>query len=91
MTKFIYIALITLIGFLLTPTDIYACGSKSENIENTCTKQSNTETEKKIVAIIKRKDNVVNTEKIVTETVVIPLVIVLLIAQTLQYLFLTDF
>ena len=45
---------------------------------------------KKIVAI-KKKDNVVNTEKIVTETAVIPLVIVLLIAQTLQSLFLTDF
>ncbi|MCB0517253.1 MAG: hypothetical protein KDD49_14410, partial [Bacteroidetes bacterium] len=47
MTRFFYIALLTLIGFFLTPTDTYACGSKSENIENTCTKQSNTETEKK--------------------------------------------
>jgi len=47
MIRFIYIALLTLIGFLLTPTDIYACGSKSENIENNCTKQSDTEAEKK--------------------------------------------
>jgi hypothetical protein len=47
MTRFFYIALLTLIGFFLTPTDTYACGSKSENIENTCTKQSNTEDRKK--------------------------------------------
>ena len=47
MTRFICIALLTLIGFLLTPTDIYACGSKSENIENNCSKQSDTEAEKK--------------------------------------------
>jgi hypothetical protein len=47
MTRFIYIALLTLIGFFLTPTDIYACGSKSETVENTCSNQSQTEQEKK--------------------------------------------
>ncbi|MBS4042017.1 MAG: hypothetical protein KGZ81_15625 [Flavobacteriales bacterium] len=47
MTRFIYIALITLIGFFLTPTDIYACGSKSENIENNCSKQTDTKAVKK--------------------------------------------
>jgi hypothetical protein len=47
MTRFIYIALLSLIGFFLTPTETYACGSKSENIENNCSKQSDTEAEKK--------------------------------------------
>jgi hypothetical protein len=47
MTNFFYIALLTLIGFLLTPTDTYACVSKSENMQHTCTKQSETEIEKK--------------------------------------------
>ena len=47
MTRFIYIALLTLIGFLLTPTDTYACGAKSEQTENTGTKQSNTEKDNK--------------------------------------------
>jgi len=47
MTRFFYIALLSLIGFFLTPTDSYACGSNSENIENTSTIQSYTKTEKK--------------------------------------------
>lgn len=47
MTRFIYTALCTLIGFFMTLTDIYACESKSENIENSCTKQSDTQKEKK--------------------------------------------
>lgn len=33
MTRFFYIALFTLIGFVLTPTDTYACGSKSSETE----------------------------------------------------------
>lgn len=47
MTRFIYIALLTLTGFLLTPTDTYACGAKSEKTENTNSKQSDTEKENK--------------------------------------------
>lgn len=47
MTRLIYIALLTLTGFLLTPTDTYACGAKSEKTENTCSKQSDTEKENK--------------------------------------------
>jgi hypothetical protein len=47
MTRFIYIALFTLFGFILTPTDTYACESKSEKVENTCSKKSDSETEKK--------------------------------------------
>ncbi|QOI98869.1 MAG: hypothetical protein HRU69_08365 [Flammeovirgaceae bacterium] len=47
MTRFIYIALLSLTGFLLTPPDTYACGSKSENLENTCTKKSDTQKGKK--------------------------------------------
>jgi hypothetical protein len=47
MTRFIYISLLTLTGFILTPTATYACGLKSENIENTCIKQSDTEKENK--------------------------------------------
>ena len=45
---------------------------------------------KKIVAT-QKKDNVVNTEKIVTETVAIQIAIVQQIAQTLQFLFLLNF
>jgi hypothetical protein len=47
MTRFLYIALFTLIGFVLTPTDTYACGAKSENTENTFNKQSNSKMEMK--------------------------------------------
>lgn len=54
MTRFFYIALLTLIGFFLTPTDTYACGSKSKNTENTCAKQTDTE---------KEKDDCCDTEK----------------------------
>ncbi len=48
MTRFFYIVLFALIGFILTPTDTYACGSKSENIENACNKQSDSKMEKKV-------------------------------------------
>lgn len=47
MTRFFYIALIILIGFIIIPTNTYAWETKSEKIENTCTKQSDTEKEKK--------------------------------------------
>lgn len=47
MTRFLYIAFFTLIGFVFTPTDTYACGSKSENTENTFNKQSDSKMEKK--------------------------------------------
>ena len=46
MTRSIYIALFTLFGFIMTPTTTYACGPKSENIEDTCSKQSNRDKEK---------------------------------------------
>ncbi len=47
MTRFFNIALFTLFGFVLTPTDSYAYGSKSENIESTCNKQPDFKIEKK--------------------------------------------
>jgi len=47
MTRFFYIAIFSLIGFVLTPTATYACGSKSENTENTVNKQSDSKMEKK--------------------------------------------
>ncbi|MBK6611133.1 MAG: hypothetical protein IPI59_00175 [Sphingobacteriales bacterium] len=47
MSRFIYIALLSLIGFCLTPSETYACGSKSENTENTYSKKSDTEKENK--------------------------------------------
>lgn len=36
-----------LIGFVATPTDSFACGAKSQNIETTCNKQSDSEMGKK--------------------------------------------
>ena len=47
MTNFFHILFFALIGFILTPTDANACGSKSENIENTCAKQSDSKMQKK--------------------------------------------
>lgn len=42
MTRFVSIAVFLLFGLLMIPTNTYACESKSENIENTCSKQTDT-------------------------------------------------
>ncbi len=47
MTKFYCIALFTVIGFFLTPEQSYACGTKSNKIETSSTKQPDSGIEKK--------------------------------------------
>ncbi len=69
MSRFIYIALLSLIGFCLTPSETYACGSKSENTENTYSKKSDTEKENKAFCDTE-KGQCNNTKKIVMENAV---------------------
>lgn len=39
MNRFLYIVLFTLVGFLINPSEAYACGTKSVKTENTCCKE----------------------------------------------------
>ncbi|PKQ46141.1 hypothetical protein [Confluentibacter flavum] len=38
MSRFLYIVCLTLFGFILIPTNSYACGTSREKSERTCTK-----------------------------------------------------
>ena len=39
MNRFLYIVLFTLVGFLINPSEVYACGTNSVKIEKTCCKE----------------------------------------------------
>jgi hypothetical protein len=39
MNRFLYIVFFTLVGFLINPSEAYACGTKSVKTEKTCCKE----------------------------------------------------
>lgn len=47
MTRFYYIISLTVAGFFLTPSETYACSKKSDPIEQSCSKDIDSKSEKK--------------------------------------------